>query len=576
MDSQDHTQPTRGFDRFFRYLEYRHPSDHILLYVGLLTFICACIYMLFAVNASYLRPVPSDGGVLREGILGTPRFVNPVLAITRADQDLVALTYSGLMRPDQSGNLTPHLAESVTISDDGLVYNVVMRNDVVFHDNTPLTAEDVAFTIGLIQDPELKSPLRGNWSGVSVEVLGTHEVNFVLESPYTPFIENLTVGILPKHIFESLSIEELPFSQHNTEPIGSGPYFVKDIHRTTAGLIDAYTLERFENARPHAANIHTIGLTFYQHEADIIAALQDDAIDTTASLSYESLHTLGDQSYDITTSPLPRVFSVFFNQNRSAALRDSAAREALDAMVDRDALVDEVLHGYGSKTHTPIPPTFLSTSGATSTAASGTPLARASLLLEDGGWVRSEHGWEKDIDGASTTLSITIATANAPIFERTATYLERTWNELGVSVRIELFEQSDLVQQIIRPREYEALLFGSDVGRALDLYPFWHSSQQEDPGLNVALYANITTDALLEDARNTRDTEVYTEHITNFIAEIAEEAPAVFLFSPSFAYVTQGTLARPESTRIARPSERFAHITDWYMQERDVWPIFTD
>jgi peptide/nickel transport system substrate-binding protein len=159
---------------------------------------------------------PVAGGSITEGIVGIPRFVNPVLAVTRADQDMSALLYSGLMKINEEGVLVPDMAESVTVSDDGRTYNVLVRRDTRFHDDTPLTARDVAFTIGLIQNPDLKSPLRGNWAGVTVEEISEYELNIVLDEPYTPFIENFTVGIIPRHIWSSLPIEQVPFSQRNT------------------------------------------------------------------------------------------------------------------------------------------------------------------------------------------------------------------------------------------------------------------------------------------------------------------------------------------------------------------------
>ena len=182
----------------------------------------------------------------------------------------------------------------------------------------------------------------------------------------------------------------------------------------------------------------------------------------------------------------------------------------------------------------------------------------------------------KEISEVETELSITITTANTPVFEKTAAHLERVWTELGVSVSVALFEQSDLVQAVIRPRDYQALLFGADIGRSADLYPFWHSSQRSDPGLNVALYANITTDALLEEVRSTQDPSTRVELLDQITTEIKTEQPAIFLYNPSFVYVVKKNVENISLTDINRPSERFASIQNWYMQEEKLWPIFSD
>ncbi|MEX0931112.1 MAG: ABC transporter substrate-binding protein, partial [Candidatus Paceibacterota bacterium] len=245
------------FDLLFSYLDERLPSDRMIIYALLIIFVSASSTGLLSLNKAHSTVVPSAGGVLVEGIIGSPRFVNPVLAITRTDSDLVALTYSGLLKLDENGTLVPDLAESMTVSDDGLVYNIVLRDDVQFHNGTPIRSDDVAYTIKLIQDSELKSPLRGNWSGVTVEVINERELNFILENAYSPFRENLTVGIMPKNIWDSLSNEELPFSQHNTEPIGSGPYTLTDVTRDDAGLINGYELRAFSDGR-QAPKITTV------------------------------------------------------------------------------------------------------------------------------------------------------------------------------------------------------------------------------------------------------------------------------------------------------------------------------
>lgn len=567
------------FDLFFSYLDHLFPSDRAIIYVLLIVFVSASSIALLSLNNAYSTVVPSEGGVLIEGMIGSPRFVNPALAITRTDTDLVALTYSGLLKLDENGNLIPDLAESITISEDGLVYNVILRNDIQFHDGTAIRSDDVAYTIALIQDPELKSPLRGNWSGVTVEVIDDRELNFILEKAYAPFSENLTVGIMPKTTWDSLSIEELPFSQHNAEPIGSGPYKLASVTRDNAGLINGYELKAFSDGR-ETSKISTIIIKFYQNEDELLTAYQRDEITSSGMFSLNSLNAISDNSVFI-EQPLPRIFSVFLNQNKSPVLRDENARKALHTVINRTALVEEVLKGYGTPTTSPIPPGFLENDETQEQliieSATTTPLEHARTLLQEGGWTQNEAGtWSKEIDGTEVPLRVTLATSNTEIFKETALYLEQTWSELGVEVNVELYEQSGLVQTIIRPRDYEALLFGIEIGRSMDLYPFWHSSQREDPGLNVALYANITTDALLETIRTTQDQTERLSSIRAFESEILEEMPAIFLYSPSFVYVAESNITTAPMRGFSRPSDRFSNITNWHINEMSLWNVFVN
>lgn len=566
------------FDRFFDYLYRRKPSDRLLLVLVALVFVGASFYTAKLYNDSTKTTVATAGGTFIEGVVGTPRFANPVLAITRADQDVTALVYAGLMRLTPKGELVPDLAESVTISDDGLVYNIILKENIFFHDETPVQSDDVAYTIALIQDPLIKSPLRGNWNDVVVEVISEREFNLVLREAYTPFIENLTVGIMPKHIWQDLTAEQIPFSQNNTEPIGAGPYRLDDVDYNRSGLIEAYTLKSFPDSSLNP-NISTLILRFYQNEETLETAFAEGDVSATAGLSVSRLNTVDTNDYTIVETPLPRLFSVFLNQNKSTVLREQAVREALSVAIDREAMVEEVLAGHGVPSTSAIPAGFLavesSSSSPTTTATTTSDLEYAKSLLIEAGWVQQDdRSWVKEIDDSEITLAVAITTANSELFERTAEHIRERWEALGVRVSIALFEQSDLVQVIIRPRDYEALLFGTDIGRQLDLYPFWHSSQKDDPGLNIASYTNITTDEYLETARSSQDESERTKALLDFAAEVQEETPAIFLYSPAFTYVVQSDVGVSGMDKLVKPHERFSNIHTWFMSEHNVWPFF--
>ncbi|MCB9811995.1 peptide ABC transporter substrate-binding protein [Candidatus Nomurabacteria bacterium] len=574
-------QPKRPswFDRFFSYLRALKTSDRFVLYAAGLVFIIAALCSVHALSKDNLVTIPERGGILKEGVLGAPRFVNPVLAITRADMDLSSLIYSGLLKLSAEGTLENDLAESITVSDDGLIYNVVLKENISFHDGVPVTADDVLFTIALIQNPDLKSPLRGSWSGVSTEKISEREFNIILETPYTPFMENLTVGILPKHLWGGLSIEELPFSQTNTEPVGSGAYELETLKRTKSGLIESYVLRAYSQ-HGQTPNIDQIEVTFFSSESDLNTALTSGAITSTAYLDPKDVAVLDTERFSVYDMALPRVFTIFFNQNKTPVLRDSAVREALDTAIDKEALVTTVLGGHGIPTDVPVPAGFSTLeSTSTKTTATGTDdrIAKARAILEDGDWVQSEDGvWQKDIDDTVTTLSLTLATGNTDVFVDTAAFIADAWETLGVAVEVQKYEQTDLVQAVIRPRDYQTLLFGTDIGRSLDLYPFWHSSQREDPGLNIAAYANITADDQLEVLRSSTDENERRNALQAFNEEIEEDHPAIFLYTPTFTFVVNKNIMSIPLQRIARASERFSTIADWYMNEDQVWPFFTD
>lgn len=570
-------------DRAFSFVETLPQSDRAVFKFFLILTLVTILYAIAHVSYVISHEIPERGGSLREGVVGTPRFVNPLLAVTPPDKDLVALIYSGLLRRDEHGELVPDIAaQPVTISDDGLTYNIVLRQDVTFHDGVSLTADDILFTIARIQDSGLKSPLRGAWDGVTVERIGDYEINFVLSQPYAPFIDNLTLGILPKHIWEHLTMEELPFSQYNSEPIGSGPYRIDVVTRNGSGIPSSYDLaphKSYYGTTPHIAHII---LTFFPNEDELTTAMLAGEIESAASLSPHAIDTVLsspdlDGTFELYRSPLPRTFALFFNQNENPAFRDVSVRRALSLTLDREALVREVLSGYGYPIDGPIPPGFGIDDSLEKSTSTLSRLDEAREILRSGGWkVNEETGvWEKPDGSATQELRFSIATQNTPALEATAEYLRNTWSELGIPVDIKKFEQSDLTQTVIRPRKYEALLFGTALGRELDLYAFWHSSQRTDPGLNIALYANITTDSLLAELRSEKSKEVRKATYAQFAQEMRADLPALFLYTPEFTYLAPKAVHTAPLTGLSSPPDRFSTISLWYRDTERVWSFLT-
>lgn len=580
MDTAKNSKKQNSLDRCFSFIESLPIGDRFLLKGVIVIFLSSLMWFVISVNAATLIEIPDRGGILSEGIVGTPRFINPILAVTAADQDLTALIYAGIMTLGPDGEVVPHIARSVTVSDDGLVYQVLLKENVTFHDGTPLTSDDVLFTISRAQDPATKSPLRASWEGVSMERISDYEMQFILTEPYAPFIENLTLGILPKHIWEHANAEELPFSQYNSEPVGAGPYKVSEIKRNSSGIPDSYELIANRNYFQVAPKIEKLVLHFYPTEESLVEALKERKVNSAGGLSKTSIHALDAAQIPLSllTAPLPRTFTLFFNQNETPLFRDSAVRKALATVVERDAIVQEVLGGYGETITSPVPPGFKIDLPPVATSSSVAALDGARELLRNDGWkINQETGtWEKAHGGETKTLAFSISTANTPVFEQTARLLKARWQELGVPVTIKQFEQSDLIQTVIRPRQYETLLFGTIVGRELDFFSFWHSSQRNDPGLNVALYANITTDALLTDARAGGTFEERKVLYRKFTEEITKDVPAIFLYVPMYTYVTAPAVHNVSLWGIARGSERFSGISGWYVEKDAVWPLFTN
>lgn len=540
-------------------------------------FILTGAALLWSVSAAYLVEVPVQGGTLVEGVVGNPRFINPVLAISEADKNLTTLIYSGLIRLSPSGEVVNDLAKSIEISENRLTYTVTMKEGVRFHDGEPVTVDDVIFTMQKIIDPVIKSPRRGNWDGVTIEKIDDRTLSFTLKRAYTPFIYNLTTGILPTHIWKNVSNDEFSFSQFNTLPIGSGPFAVERVERNEGGIPDYYELAPFRDASGREPYISKLAFQFYPSETTLVSAYNSGRVDSIGGISPENISKLNTSGARIIQSPLPRIFAVFFNQNRSKVLANKEVRTALNLAAPKESIVNDVLGGYATAIDGPIPAGIYEWSTAsTSVTAWETRLESARQILTSAGWVLNLEtgGLEKKVGSDTMALSFSISTGDAPELRRVAEELKSAWERLGAKVEILVFETGDLNQNVIRPRQFEALLFGEIVGRDADVYPFWHSSQRNDPGLNIALYANTRADRFLEDARSAPDSVSMEKSYKSFQNELLNDVPAVFLYTPSFLYVVPTSLKSVNLGPLAVAQDRFLGIREWYIETDRVWKIF--
>jgi peptide/nickel transport system substrate-binding protein len=554
------------------------PAEKSVFYMFVGLFIFSAAAMLWQVNSSFLVEVPAKGGTVSEGVVGNPRFINPILAISEADKTLSSLIYSGLVKTDKDGNIENDLAQSIDISPDGLLYTVHIRPEAAFSDGTSVTSDDVLFTIQKILDPSLKSPLSGDWSGVVAQKIDDQTINFILKKPYAPFIDNLLVGILPKHIWKNVTTDEFAFSQFNTLPVGSGPYMVGTVTRNSGGIPDYYDLVPSTKASGDKPYISHYIFHFYPSERDLLASYDNGDINTMSGISPEEAKSLSTDA-NVLSSPLPRVFGVFFNQAENPALLQKEVRQALDLAAPKEDIVSTILDGYGTPIDSPLPPSLFPWSNQPTDDTKKSDeerFAEADTLLAKAGWTRNTQTGvlEKKSKKDTMTLSFSISTGNAPELTKVADKLRDAWQKLGAHVDIQVYETGDLNQNVIRPRKFDALLFGEVVGRDADLYPFWHSSQRNDPGLNIALYANSKVDKLLEDSRKQSDPERREADYKSFDQELKNDIPAVFLYAPNFIYVVPKDLYAVSIGNLSSPSDRFTTIRKWYIDTDNVWQIF--
>lgn len=539
------------------------PIEKLLFAAILFFFLIASLLFIERISNSFSVRIPIQGGVLKEGIVGFPSNMSPVTARSNADHDLVALLYSGLLKVDADGSLVPDLAESYSVSEDGRTYTFALKTSAYFHDSTPVTTHDVAFTIESIQNPTLESPLASAFRNVSVEVQSPTTVALTLSEPYAGFLAEMTIGIIPKHVWEGVTTDSLRFLELSSNPVGSGPFKVDRVERSQSlGVPTHYTLVAHSGyvKRPY---LNQVELSFYQNEEELLTALKRGEIESAPSVSPSALHTLNLGDEDILHAPMLRTFGLFFNPSESSPLSERAVRRAVNVAIDRGALAESIFSGYALPTRTPFP------SVRTYTPESN---ADPAATLDAAGWEVDDATGIRVKD--EETLSFTIKTGTSSELHDSAQFLAQTLRPLGFDIDVETFDIATLNQSVIRGRDYEALLFGQAYSRFIDPYPFWHSSGRDDPGLNVARYASSDVDEYLSELRRESDEAEQIRLMRAITTEFEDTVPAVFLYVPDFLYIRNKQIKNIHIPPVERSSDRFSNIEDWFVYTDTVWKIF--
>ena len=481
--------------------------------------------------------MPAPGGTYREGIVGQPVAVNPVISGNPADEALAALVYARLGT----------LVEDLTVTEER-VYTLLLKEGLVWADGTPLTSDDVLFTVETIQNPEAQSPRYKNWEGVVAERVSELRLTLTLSSPYVFFEEQIrNLLVVPRHLFVHLPPSNIRLSAYNFEPVGSGPYRFEGLTKRRDGFITEYHFVRNELFAGEPAFIKHFFVKFFESPEELRDAYRRRAIDGFGAFAPDKDETIrGERIY----APTAAYYAVFFNPRAKTLLAEESFRRALVQAIDRETLVTDVLGGAGTPVAGPDP----------YRRDAGTPeFEKASSTLAK---LRAEYG----------ELKMEIAVPETPFLRDAAVRVKEMWEAAGISeVRLVFIDEATFMNRIVRERNYEAVLFGNVLEHEYDLFPFWHTSERFYPGLNLALFTMKSLDTVLEDIRQEADADARRELFEKAVDIIADESPAVFLFTVPYTYVHNGrlhgfALEKP----LVVPADRFRDAASWYVNEARV------
>ncbi len=512
--------------------------------------------------------VPDQGGTYVEGLAGNPQYINPTLCqYSQVDSDLASLVFSGLTDVNERGEIVNDVAESYSISEDGLTYTFRLRHDVRWQDGTALTAADVVFTIEAIQDADYQGVphLAELWQNVQVEKIDDYTVQFTLPEPFTPFLDYTTIGLLPYHVLKDVPARLLPMNRFSFAPVGSGPFRVEVVSARKAVLsANPY----FYGPKPYLTRLE---FKFYPDYESLFSAYERGEIEGISYVRPEDLPKIrGTGKLTLFSARLSGYAVVLLNLNNSTApfFGDKEVRQALLYALDRQKIIDHVLAGQGLVAHSPIMPDSWAYFSRLKHYCYDP--AQASELLDEAGWVDADgDGVRENEDGRP--LEFSLLTNDDPTRVKIVEEIARQWMEVGVRANPQKVGISGLVRDFLRPRRFEAALIEwGELPPDPDPYPMWHSTQTEGEGQNYSGFAHSQADEIMEEGRRIPDQARRIELYHRFQEIFAEQVPSLLLYYPVYNYAVDNVVKGIQLGPLTEPHDRFRHIAQWYMATRRV------
>lgn len=543
-----------------KWYQLRVVRRFLLIWAGLV--LVAAIALAFQISALENKgrfPQPLSGGAYSEAAVGSVQVVNPLLPDS-ASSDVDRLIFSGLTRYDAQGRLTADLATKWDVSTDGKTYTFHLRKNVKWHDGVPFSATDVAFTVAAIQNPDSRSPLASSWQGVKVETKGDYTVIFTIPTPLASFADSTTIGIVPRHILEGVEPSQLREADFNQNPVGTGPFTMKSF-APAANEISLTANPRYYLGKPR---LDEFTFRYYPTSAAVLLAYERREVVSPGRIEpAQQADAARDTSLAVYDSNLPEETTLFF-QTADATLNDAAVRKILSQSIDRKALLNEAEGGEGRVVTQPLLPGQM---GYTAKYALP-PLNRDAAIkaLDAAGWTADPKTGVRQ--KGDKKLQFKLATLKGSELEIAARSLQSQWEKIGVKLSIIAVNQDELQQTYMRPRNFQMLLYGVNLGADPDIYAYWHSTQAKDPGVNLSGYASGDADKALEAGRIIRDTRVRTGKYDSFLKAWNNDAPAAVLYQTVYRYGAAKNVHGITAQRLITPADRFFDIQKWTVREK--------
>jgi len=511
---------------------------------------------------------PTQGGVYTEALVGNLQRLNPLLDDRNSvDRDINSLIFSGLVRFDSRGIAQPELVESIGVSQDGVLYNITLKPDLFWHDGEALTTRDILFTIELIRNGKgfIKNDIRQLWNSVEVYIFDDYNMQLKLPEAYSPFMDYLSFGVLPQHLFDGMTIDEVAESPLNLQPIGSGPYQFKELIIEESQIV-GIALQAFPKYSGDQPYLQELIFRYYPDANSAYLALQEGLVQGISEIPAEMVQeALLNEDLNVYTGRLPRLSLILLNLNEIGVpyFQEAEVRRALLMGIDRNRITSLLFNGQAIVANSVILPGTWAYNDQVPLVMYD-PQGAADLLKNTGYVISGETSTVRIKDDVE--LSFVFSFPDDDLHLSIAQMIQEDWAEIGVKVELEAVPPDVFVEQKLEPRAYQAALIDLNLSQTPDPdpYPFWDLGQAES-GQNYSQWNNRLASDSIEQARVTTDLSERIRLYHNFQAIFAEELPALPLYYPVYNYGVSTQIQGVAMGPLFDTSDRLTTITKWFL-----------
>jgi peptide/nickel transport system substrate-binding protein len=437
-----------------------------------------------------------EGGTFRLQISEEPDTLDPHKSSAAVSAGILRNVGDPLIRKGLDNNYEPGLAREWSVSEDGLTWTFILRDDVTFHDGTPFNAQAMVSTLERAIAPETASPIAGSLLGQvdKIEIVDDYTFTIALLAPNADFEENLTdTGRL-------LAISPAALEEYGDEigrhPVSTGPFMFKEWVSASSITLIRNPDYNWGPSFVHQGPVYLDELVYniITETATAQATFENGELEALglAPADIQWMMDLGE--YEFLTYDRKGVgFFMEFNVTK-APFDDIKVREAFNYAVDKESVVDIALEGFGKVAYGPLPPTIRGYWEGVEDYAPGYDPQRAAALLDEAGWVLNETSGLREKDGQPFVFSV----YTAPIDTWTASLqlIQDDLAALGITMDIQPFEFGTLLEKLMAG-EHSVDVMGYTY-LTPGIFDLWFHSKNIGTGLAHSHYNNPEFDAMIE------------------------------------------------------------------------------